>query len=194
MPFSPIIRANIYDYYLKKYKRDRIKARSSTDEVFSYIKLYGKHILEVEPPKRIPKYCFGQLCFETVSRKRLFESIYPEIADLIEKIPIKPPVIERYVLFDIMLGMYYKTAVEEDLRLIRRVRNCSVYEHAEHFDIIMKEWVKRVTERKRYIEAALMEEEVHGEDLFSAPHYNERKYGFKDGIKITFQTEEVLRT
>lgn len=194
MVLPPIIHDDVYNYYLKKYRGDRIKAISSTDEVFKYIKLYAKHISEVKPSKRIPKYCFGQTCFETVSRKKLFRSIYPGIADILEEIPITPPVppvIERYVSFDLMIAMYYKTAVASDARIVRRIRGCSIYEHSEKFSSSMKEWVKMVTERRRHIESLTMEDEIRG-DLFSDAYYDEQKYGFSNAIKIIFQTEEVL--
>lgn len=187
-PSYTVVRDAIYEYFVHKYRGDRLKAMTSADDVFKYIDLYGKHISEMPSSKQIPEYCIGQICFDTRSRRDLFYSIYPDIAPIIEEVSVEPPTIqveERYVLFDMMIGMYYGSAVsDDDLRLVRRIYKCSAYEQSESFDANMKGWIQLVTQRRIGMEFVAMEDEIRGGMLKASVYHKEHKHGFTDGIKI----------
>ena len=137
----------IYNYSLKKYKGDRIAAANMRDEITSFMHTYGKHISEVHPNKATPKYCFGEWCFDTVAKAKLFKSIYPEIARLLIAPPKVPRKMYRYVEFDIVFCCYYPK--ESDEILYGRIIYGLIHtEMAYSFEENLKKWADRITKEK----------------------------------------------
>lgn len=145
-----IVSDNIYTHFLYKYKGDRVHAIRARDEVLSFLRLYSKHISEVKPEKATPEYCFGEWCFDTKSRARLFASIYPVASEVIKIPPPLPPVPERiyrYVEFDILFCCYYPKE-SDDILYANIVYGLIHTEVKYSFKENLKEWADRVTKYK----------------------------------------------
>lgn len=99
----------IYKHLLAKYHGDHVAAINAHNDVMRYMKLYARDISEVSERKATPKYCVADICFDTVSRKRHFKSLYSgvyRVLEIGEELP-EPEYEIRFVTFDIIFCCFY---------------------------------------------------------------------------------------
>ena len=138
----------IYRYLLGKSHGDRVVALASHDEVMRYLRLYAKDISEVSESKAIPKYCVGDVCFDTVSRRKQFESVYSGVCNVLregEELP-KPEYEVRFVVFDVLFCCFYGGDLRYSrMHLNNRIRVPEVGMGFYVFDEDIDVWADRVT-------------------------------------------------
>lgn len=79
----------IHAYCDDRHARDRLAARNCYEEMASYISKYADDILDVvDIAKTSADYCIGNVCFHTISRKRLFDSVYPDFIDYLGELEV----------------------------------------------------------------------------------------------------------
>ena len=78
----------ISSYCDKRHKGDRLAVRECYGEMKSYLNLYSDDILDVTGFRQSERYCIGNISFITISRKDLFESIYPGFVNFLGKLVV----------------------------------------------------------------------------------------------------------
>ena len=182
MAISAEIEEKIYDEYMRTHRVARIPKRV-TDAV-AYLNENAVMYADKIPSLGIDidRYCFGFLCFDTISHRNMFYRMYGDVAAILDQIAEDEPFSYRYVKFDLLMCCIYDNVVIT--RYVRSVTKAL----AGFFESDMRVWAVN-TAVGVWNEVAPEEcEKVGG----SFGHYvcpDELDRGFNNGIFIVSYSE-----
>lgn len=79
------IREAVIRYCESRYGRDRLAVRDCFEEMVRYLDLYSDDLDDVGVVRQGDKYCIGNISFDTIARRRLFDSLYPKFLDFLSE-------------------------------------------------------------------------------------------------------------